>query len=120
MPPALVTAIANIPSNREPGAKVFGYSTRHTAKPVWEAACRRAGIKQLTFHTCRHGFATAMLHAGVDPITVAKLGGWKDPKHVFATYGHAMNDETLADRISGTPETQTTGEAPKIVVVSNG
>ena len=40
-----------------------------------------------------------MLHAGVDVITVAKLGGWKDAKHVFSTYGHAMQDETLADRI---------------------
>jgi len=99
LPPALVAAIANIPSNREPGAKVFKYSSRDTAKPLWRAAIKRAGIKPLSYHACRHGFATAMLHAGVDPITVAKLGGWKDAKHVFSTYGHAMHDDTLADRI---------------------
>ena len=120
MPPALVAALANIPSNREIDGLVFGYSSRSTAKPVWRAACKRAKIKQLSYHSCRHGFATAMLHAGVDPITVAKLGGWKDAKHVFATYGHAMDDETLADRISGTPETQDASGQVKIGVISKG
>lgn len=119
MPPVLVAAIANIPSNREPDEKVFGYSSRSTAKPVWRAACKRAKIKTLSYHACRHGFATAMLHAGIDPITVAKLGGWKDAKHVFATYGHAMEDDTLADRISGTPLAQGIGIAQNNKLKSN-
>ena len=63
---------------------------------------KRAKIKPLSFHACRHGFATAMLHAGVDPITTAKRGGWKDAHHLFRTYGHAMDDETVTDRIIGT------------------
>lgn len=105
LPPALVAAIANIPSDREANAPVFGYSSRSTAKPVWNAAVKRAKLKRLSFHACRHGFATSMLHAGIDPVTVAKLGGWKDTRHLFATYGHAMNDDTLADLISGTPAT---------------
>ncbi|RWE46807.1 MAG: integrase [Mesorhizobium sp.] len=105
LPPALVAALANIPSNREPREKVFKYSSRDTAKPLWRAAIKRAGIKRLSYHACRHGFATAMLHAGVDPITVAKLGGWKDAKHVFATYGHAMEDDTLANRIGTKSDT---------------
>lgn len=113
MPPVLVAAIANIPSNRQPEAKVFQYSSRDTAKPLWRAACKRAGVKQLSYHACRHGFATAMLHSGVDPITVAKLGGWKDAKHVFVTYGHAMADDTLADRITGTPVTQNVTQGEK-------
>jgi integrase len=99
LPAVLVAAIANIQSNREPSEKVFKYSSLHTAKPQWRKVFKRAGIKPLTYHACRHGFATAMLHKGVDPITVAKLGGWKSAQHVFATYGHAMADETLADRI---------------------
>lgn len=106
MPPALFVAIANISGPREPDTKVFGYSSRDTAKPIWRAAIKRAGIKRLSYHACRHGFATAMLHAGIDPITVAKLGGWKDAKHVFSTYGHAMDDDTLADRIIAVPVTQ--------------
>lgn len=108
MPAALVAALANIPSNREPSAKVFQYADRTSAAKVWEAAVRRAKIKSLTFHSCRHGFATAMLHKGVDPITVAKLGGWKDAKHVFATYGHAREDDTLADLITGDARTTQT------------
>lgn len=103
LPPALVVAIANIKSNREPSAKVFQYSSRHTAKAQWLKPPKRANIKLLTFHACRHGFATALLHKGVDPITVAKLGGWKTPEHVFRTYGHAQDDETLANLISDTP-----------------
>lgn len=106
LPPVLVAAIANIESNREPSEKVFRYSSRFTADPVWENAIKRAKIKRLTFHSCRHGFATAMLHKGVDPITVAKLGGWKSPAHVFATYGHAMDDKTLSERIFDTPLAQ--------------
>lgn len=117
LPPALVVAIANIPSNREPSAKVFQYSSRDTAKPIWFAVIRRAKIKRLTYHSCRHGFATAMLHAGIDPITTAKLGGWKDAKHVFATYGHAMEDDTLADRISGTPVAQSAENTGKVLKI---
>jgi integrase len=100
LPPELVVALTNIHSDREPGTAVFIYSTRHTARKQWDAAVKRAKISHLTFHTCRHGFATGMMHAGVDPITVAKLGGWKDARHVFATYGHALADDTLANRLT--------------------
>lgn len=110
LPPVLVAAIANIESNRNPDDKVFKYSTRHTAKPQWFAAIKRAKIKPLSFHCCRHGFATALLHRGVDPVTVAKLGGWKSAQHVFDTYGHARDDDTLANLIIGTPATQPTDE----------
>ncbi len=99
MPLVLVEAVDKIRSNREPNSKVFKYSSLSSARSPWREAVKRAGIKPLTYHACRHGFATAMLHKGVDPITVAKLGGWKSAQHVFATYGHAMADETLADRI---------------------
>jgi integrase len=100
LPPVLVAAIANI--DQQPNGRVFGYLSRENALPRWDAAITRAEIKPLSFHACRHGFATAMLQAGVDVVTVAKLGGWKSPAHVFATYGHAAEDDTLADRISGT------------------
>ncbi|TIN20176.1 MAG: site-specific integrase [Mesorhizobium sp.] len=106
LPPVLVAAMANIQSNREPDSKVFKYSSRDTAKPLWRAAVRRAGIAPLSYHACRHGFATALLHRRIDPITVAKLGGWKSAQHVFQTYGHAMDDDTLADIITDTPVTQ--------------
>jgi len=56
----------------------------------------------LTFHSCRHGFATGLLRAGVDVVTVAKLGGWKSPAHVFQTYGHANDDVTQTEKLFGT------------------
>lgn len=106
LPLPLVAALANIPGERE--GKVFKYSSRTTAAPSWRAAVKRAGIKPLSFHSCRHGFATAMLQAGIDPVTVAKLGGWKDTAMLFKTYGHAMDDPTLTDRIAGHVLTQST------------
>ena len=120
LPAALVAALGNIQSNREGDAKVFKYSTRHTARTQWEAAIARAKIARLTFHTCRHGFATGMMHAGVDPITVAKLGGWKDAKHVFSTYGHAMADDTLANRLTGAERTQEAKAEAIVTKKSNG
>jgi hypothetical protein len=41
-----------------------------------------------------------MLHAGYDAVTVAKRGGWKTPRHVFETYGHALEDLTITDRLA--------------------
>jgi integrase len=106
MPPALVVAIANIQSNRNPDDKVFKYSTRSTVKPQWNKVFKRAKIIPLTFHACRHGFATALLHKGVDPITVAKLGGWASAQLVFETYGHAKEEKTLANLLTDTPAAQ--------------
>src|SRR5688572_7767204 len=105
-----------MPSNREPGTKVIPYSSPDTAKPGWRATMKRAGIKTPSYHACRAGVATAMMQARIDPTT--------DAKHVFTTYGHAMSDETLADRITGTPETQWVagfaGQSDKKIVISNG
>ena len=110
--PRLIAALANIESNRCPTDKVFKYSARDTARPVWNNAIRRAGIKHLSFHCCRHGFATSLLHAGVDVKTVAKLGGWKDATQVLKTYGHAMDDPTLTEAIFDTKLTQANSDQP--------
>jgi integrase len=107
MPPALVVAIANIEGERLPEEKVFKYSSRDTAKPQWNKVLRRGEMKKLkplTFHSCRHGFATTLLHKGVDPITVSKLGGWKSPQHVFQTYGHAKEDVRIVNILTDTQE----------------
>lgn len=104
LPQPLIVALANIP--RRKSRPVFYYTARSNCIRVWRSAVKRAGIEPLSFHSCRHGFATALLHAGVDPVTVAKLGGWKTARHVFETYGHANDDPTLTDRISGSYLTQ--------------
>jgi integrase len=115
MPPELVAALANIPSNREPDVAVFPYAAYDSVRKPWDAAVGRAGIKAVTPHGCRHGFATGLLHAGVDPVTVAKRGGWKSPAQLFATYGHAMDDETVANRLFGKPKANSTLEPAKIL-----
>lgn len=106
MPPELVAALANIPGERGAESKVFGYASAGACKDPWRVAIRRAGIRRLSPHSCRHGFATTLLHAGIDPITVAKRGGWKDPQQLFRTYGHAMDDETVTNLLTGNRLTQ--------------
>jgi integrase len=104
LPQSLIVALANIP--RVKSRPVFLYTMRSNCIRVWRTAVKRAGIAPLSFHSCRHGFATALLQAGIDPVTIAKLGGWKTPRHVFETYGHANDDATITDRISDTHLTQ--------------
>ena len=66
LPADVVAALANIPTNRDPDALVFGYENRSAASAIWSKTIRRAGIQHLTPHCCRHGFATTMLRKGFD------------------------------------------------------
>jgi integrase len=100
MPSELVAALANIGGERV-GA-VFGFKSRGNCRTQWAGAIRRAGIRYLSYHACRHGFATGLLDQGVSPITVAKRGGWKSAQHVFATYGHDVAEENVTDILTGT------------------
>lgn len=98
LPTVVFLAIANLPRK----AKPFNFAGKTSAQRSWEATIKRAGIEPLTFHSCRHGFATGLLRAGIDVVTVAKLGGWKSPAHVFSTYGHANEDVTQTDKLFDT------------------
>lgn len=103
LPQRLLVALANLDTPREKSERVFGYTNRHTPDQQWETVVKRAELPRMTFHACRHGFATALLRAGIDVTTVAKLGGWKTPALVLSTYGHAAEDPTLTDRIFDAP-----------------
>lgn len=117
LPPPMVIALANI--ERAPGRTVFRYTAHCSADKSWRAVVKRAGLPPLSFHSCRHGFATALLREGVDVVTIAKLGGWKTPQHVFQTYGHASDDLTITDRIAGTNLTQVENGGAKPKAKSN-
>lgn len=95
--PEVVAAMANLKRYR--GRGPFFYLERSSAYGAWDRACKHAGLPYLSFHSCRHGFATTLLHKGVDVMTVAKRGGWKSARHVFETYGHASDDVSVVDRI---------------------
>lgn len=97
LPSPLVAMLSNLPRINE--RPVFVYQHPDDIVRAWRGAIKRANIKRLTPHSCRHGFATGLLRRGVDVTTVAYLGGWKTPAQVLKTYGHALKDITLTDRL---------------------
>lgn len=99
LPMPLVVALANLPSVDD--RDVFVYRSRKDAYNAWAGAIGRAGIKPLTMHSCRHGFATGLLRRGVDVVTVAWLGGWASPAQVLKTYGHATKNPRLTELLIG-------------------
>lgn len=110
--PPVVAALANIPSNRHPDALVFNYASGTSVGQVWGNIAKRAGIAPMSPHCCRHGFATTMLRAGIDPVTVAARGGWKDVATVMKYYAHATDDLTVTDVLFGTKLTQDKNLSP--------
>jgi integrase len=97
LPPVLVAALANFPTRR---GRVFSWHGRWSVYKPWRSVCTAAGLLYIPPHRAgRHGFATGLLRAGIDPVTIARLGGWKTPRHVFDTYGHAMEDRTLTEAL---------------------
>ena len=114
LPVPLVVALANLPKVKERG--VFGYERAANLRSAWDGAVARAGIKHLSPHSCRHGFATGLLRRGVDVMTVAWLGGWKNAAQVLATYGHANKNPKLTDLLVNTPETQATDTATETIM----
>jgi integrase len=104
MPMRLVVVLANLP--RKPGRPLFFYRKRGDCALQWNRAVKRAGLKRLTFHSGRHGFATSALQSGIDPKTAAWLGGWKSMRLFMETYAHAIQDKTLNEKLLGSPVTQ--------------
>src|ERR1700747_3277679 len=76
LPQPLVVALANIPRSNSI-RRVFWYLHRASCFKMWNRAIQAAKIERLSYHSFRHGFATSLLRAGVDVVTIAKLGGWK-------------------------------------------
>jgi site-specific recombinase XerD len=68
---------------------------------IAETAEAVKGFERLTYHCCRHGFATEMLRDGADAKTAAYLGGWEDITLFMETYAHAIEDTTLNERLFG-------------------
>lgn len=97
----LLVALANLGRD----AKPF-YWSESQLRRFWDEDVKAAGFERLTFHSCRHGFATKMLRDKVDPKTAASLGGWADIGLFMKTYAHAMEDATLTEGLFDTPLTR--------------
>lgn len=111
MPAPLLVALANLPRDRRP----FDWSET-TLRRWWDEDVKRTAetvpaFERLTFHCCRHGFATNMLRSGVDPKTASELGGWKDISLFMRTYAHAIRDAKLTDRLFDPDLTQAENES---------
>jgi integrase len=53
-------------------------------------ALRRAGIREVRFHDLRHSFASNLLAAGVDVVTVSKLMGHASPQITLTVYSDVV------------------------------
>ncbi len=53
-------------------------------------ALERAGIRRVRFHDLRHSFASNLLEAGVDIVTVSKALGHANVQITLTTYAHAV------------------------------
>jgi integrase len=62
---------------------------------------RKVDMETVRLHDLRHYMATRLLAAGVDPKTVAQLGGWTKVATMLDRYAHAqpVNDRAAADAI---------------------
>jgi len=56
----------------------YVFEGRKTIKKVWTKALKKSGIAHCRFHDLRHSFASRLVMAGVDLVTVAELMGHKD------------------------------------------
>lgn len=68
-------------------AMVFGTLSFTGLRRGFDAACREAGLSDVTPHTLRHTFATRLIETGTDLRTVQELGGWAQLK-MLERYGH--------------------------------
>jgi len=114
LPSDLFIALANLPKDKEPFDIAYT-----TARDAWARATMAAGIEPLTFHSCRHGFATSLHDKGVGVKTIAKAGGWKSAQHLFNTYLHADEDPTVTDKLFDTPDDTAKDEGKQDQVVKS-
>lgn len=92
--------------------RVFGWAHRQAIQKAWRATCERAGIAYLTPHEAgRHGFGTeTVVRQGMDIVTAAKLGGWRDPTVLVRRYAHSKGLGKTAEATFGTNKTPFNGK----------
>jgi integrase len=83
--------------------RIFGWASKQGVTEAWRRTCERAGIPYLTPHEAgRHGFGTEMVvRRGVDVVTAARLGRWRDPTVLLRRYAHAVGLGETAEAVFG-------------------
>jgi integrase len=90
--------------------RVFGYGTNAAVHEAWKKVCKRADIPYRMRHEAgRHSFATeALIRRQIDPVTVAKIGGWSDSVALMNRYAHPENLPEIVEQAFGKPDTPVT------------
>jgi integrase len=75
-------------------------SHRNVLRRGWEPARDEAGLpSSLTLHELRHAVASRLIHAGLDPVTVASVQGHKDATTTLRLYGHQYDRKRTDDKV---------------------
>ncbi len=123
----MVVELANLPAKRPYDRKnnvnldqrVFGYASRGGYRKRWKSICTAAGIEYLTAHPAgRHGFYTELrIRLGVDPVTAAKAGRWKNPSLPDRIYAHVEADmQEIREKFRADPVQTDTQKGPKKLI----
>lgn len=106
MPARLLVALANLPRDDKP----FGCWSESSLRNFWDEDIAKTKeavpeFRRLTFHSCRHGFATKLLRDKIDVKTVAGLAGMS-VQVLIETYAHELQEPQLSETVFDTPLTQ--------------
>lgn len=91
--PTAVRILERIP--RRIDGRVFQYSDPHSITWAFIHACKKAGIKALTFHDLRHEATSRFFEKGLNPMQVAAITGHKTLQ-MLKRYTH-LKAEDLAE-----------------------
>ncbi len=81
--------------------KVSPYVFNYRGRPIGDVktglkrACERAGLKDISFHTFRHTYASLLAQQNVSTLVLKELGGWKSMQ-MAQRYAH-LNDDGLRE-----------------------
>lgn len=96
VPPALAQLLSGHVAQHRPGGDpdrwLFGDGTRPvppgTVGPMWRTARRKAGLDAVHLHHLRHFYASGLIAAGCDVVTVQRALGHSSATVTLAVYAH--------------------------------
>jgi site-specific recombinase XerD len=100
-----------------PGGTPAGHLCQGSLQRACHEAVRRAGfIQKVSLHTLRHSYATHLLEAGVDLLTIQRLLGHRDlattSRYTHVTQPHLVRTPSPLDLL---PDPQVVAPAPPVV-----
>lgn len=109
VPPALVEALAaHVEQYGVRGDERWVFSReahvhhRQTAGHMWRRARDAAGLEGFTLHDARHFYASGLIAAGCDVVTVQRALGHTSPTITLSTYAHLWPDAEDRTRAAAT------------------